>query len=116
MRISDWSSDVCSSDLVLGLDDDTVRSICARAAQDEVVEAVNFNAPAQVVIAGHKAAVERACELAKDEGAKRALVLAVSAPFHSSLLKPAAAVLEQALAGSEQIGGASCREGVGQSV
>src|SRR3546814_6865253 len=101
MRISDWSSDVCSSDLVLGLDDDTVRSICARAAQDEVVEAVNFNAPAQVVIAGHKAAVERACELAKAEGAKRALVLAVSAPFHSSLLKPAAAVLEQALAGIE---------------
>ncbi|HEY9572404.1 MAG TPA: ACP S-malonyltransferase [Pusillimonas sp.] len=86
---------------VLGLDDDTVRSICARAAQDEVVEAVNFNAPAQVVIAGHKAAVERACELAKAEGAKRALVLAVSAPFHSSLLKPAAAVLEQALAGIE---------------
>ncbi|MGB3287753.1 MAG: ACP S-malonyltransferase [Burkholderiaceae bacterium] len=84
---------------VLGLDDDVVKDICARAAQGEVVEAVNFNAPAQVVIAGHKAAVERACELAKAEGAKRALVLPVSAPFHSSLLKPAAAVLEGALKG-----------------
>lgn len=84
---------------ILGLDDDTVRSICARAAQGEAVEAVNFNAPAQVVIAGHKGAVERACELAKAEGAKRALVLPVSAPFHSSLLQPAARVLEQALSG-----------------
>ena len=83
---------------ILGLDDDTVKAVCARAAQDEVVEAVNFNAPAQVVIAGHKGAVERACELAKSEGAKRALVLPVSAPFHSSLLKPAAQVLERALA------------------
>lgn len=84
---------------VLGLDDDTVRSVCAQAAQGEVVEAVNFNAPAQVVIAGHKGAVERACELAKEAGAKRALVLPVSAPFHSSLLKPAADTLAQALAG-----------------
>jgi len=83
---------------VLGLDDDTVRSVCAQAAQGEVVEAVNFNAPAQVVIAGHKAAVERACELAKEAGAKRALVLPVSAPFHSSLLQPAAEKLAQALA------------------
>lgn len=84
---------------VLGLDDDIVRAVCAKAAQGEIVEAVNFNAPAQVVIAGHKPAVERACELAKAEGAKRALMLSVSAPFHSSLLKPAAAVLEGALAG-----------------
>src|SRR5690554_4053365 len=84
---------------VLGLDDDVVRAVCAKAAQGQVVEAVNFNAPAQVVIAGHKTAVERACELAKAEGAKRALMLPVSAPFHSSLLKPAAAVLEGALAG-----------------
>lgn len=84
---------------VLGLDDDIVRAVCAKAAQGEIVEAVNFNAPAQVVIAGHKSAVERACELAKAEGAKRALMLSVSAPFHSSLLKPAAAVLEGALAG-----------------
>ncbi|MGE4125339.1 MAG: ACP S-malonyltransferase [Pusillimonas sp.] len=82
---------------VLGLDDDVVRDVCQRAAQGEVVEAVNFNAPAQVVIAGHKAAVERACELAREAGAKRALVLPVSAPFHSSLLQPAAAVLQQAL-------------------
>jgi [acyl-carrier-protein] S-malonyltransferase len=84
---------------ILGLDDDVVKSVCAQAAEGEVVEAVNFNAPAQVVIAGHKSAVERACELAKARGAKRALMLPVSAPFHSSLLKPAAAVLEQALAG-----------------
>lgn len=83
---------------VLGLDDDAVRSVCEQAARGEVVEAVNFNAPAQVVIAGHKAAVERACELAKQAGAKRALVLPVSAPFHSSLLKPAADKLAAALA------------------
>jgi [acyl-carrier-protein] S-malonyltransferase len=74
---------------ILGLSDDDVRAACAQAAQGEVVEAVNFNAPAQVVIAGHKAAVERACEAAKTKGAKRALPLPVSAPFHSSLLKPA---------------------------
>lgn len=83
---------------LLGLDDDVVRDICLQAAQNEVVEAVNFNSPAQVVIAGHKAAVERACALAKDAGAKRALMLPVSAPFHSSLLKPAGQVLERALA------------------
>jgi [acyl-carrier-protein] S-malonyltransferase len=83
---------------VLGLPDDAVRAACAQAAQGEVVEAVNFNAPAQVVIAGHKAAVERACEAAKAAGAKRALLLLVSAPFHSSLLEPAAAVLSRALA------------------
>lgn len=83
---------------VLGLDDDAVRAACAQAAQGEVVEAVNFNAPAQVVIAGHKGAVERACEAAKAAGAKRALMLPVSAPFHSSLLRPAADVLAAALA------------------
>ncbi|HRL22592.1 ACP S-malonyltransferase [Alcaligenes sp. SDU_A2] len=82
---------------VLGLDDDQVRDVCARAAQDQVVQAVNYNAPAQVVIAGHVQAVDRACALAKEAGAKRALVLPVSAPFHSSLLEPAAAVLQQAL-------------------
>jgi [acyl-carrier-protein] S-malonyltransferase len=86
---------------ILGLDDDTVRAVCAQAAASgqpgEVVEAVNFNAPAQVVIAGSKAAVERACEGAKAAGAKRALPLPVSAPFHSSLLKPAADVLADAL-------------------
>jgi [acyl-carrier-protein] S-malonyltransferase len=75
---------------VLGLADDAVRKACADAAEDEVVEAVNFNAPSQVVIAGHKAAVERAAAAAKTAGAKRALMLPVSAPFHSSLLEPAA--------------------------
>jgi [acyl-carrier-protein] S-malonyltransferase len=74
---------------ILGLDDDAVRAACAEAAQDEVVEPVNFNAPSQVVVAGHKAAVERACEAAKARGAKRAVMLTVSAPFHSSLMKPA---------------------------
>lgn len=74
---------------ILGLSDDDVRAVCAEAAAGEVVEAVNFNAPAQVVIAGHKGAIERACEAAKARGAKRALPLPVSAPFHSSLLKPA---------------------------
>lgn len=74
---------------ILGLCDDDVRAVCLEAGQGEVVEAVNFNAPAQVVIAGHKAAVERACEAAKAKGAKRALSLPVSAPFHSSLLVPA---------------------------
>lgn len=83
---------------ILGLDDDAVRLACQQSAQGEIVEAVNFNAPAQVVIAGHKAAVERACEAAKAAGAKRALLLPVSAPFHSSLLKPAADVLAAALA------------------
>jgi [acyl-carrier-protein] S-malonyltransferase len=75
---------------LLGLDDDQVRAACAAGAQGEVVEPVNFNAPSQVVIAGHKAAVERAAEAAKKLGAKRAVMLPVSAPFHSSLLKPAA--------------------------
>lgn len=74
---------------ILGLTDDDVRAVCAESAQGEVVEAVNFNAPAQVVIAGHRAAVDRACLAAKAKGAKRALLLPVSAPFHSSLLKPA---------------------------
>lgn len=83
---------------ILGLSDDDVRAACAEAAQGEVVEPVNFNAPAQVVIAGHKAAVERACELSKSKGAKRALPLPVSAPFHSSLLKPASDRLRDYLA------------------
>lgn len=76
--------------VVLGLSDDDVRASCSEAAAEGgVVEAVNFNAPAQVVIAGETAAVERACVIAKAKGAKRALKLPVSAPFHSSLLKPA---------------------------
>ncbi|MGB3740530.1 MAG: ACP S-malonyltransferase [Castellaniella sp.] len=84
---------------ILGLDDEAVRKACEQASGDEIVEAVNYNAPAQVVIAGHTAAVERACELARAAGAKRAVTLAVSAPFHSRLLKPAAAVLADTLAG-----------------
>lgn len=84
---------------ILGLSDADVLAVCAEAAQSDVVEAVNFNAPAQVVIAGHKAAIERACEIAKAKGAKRALVLPVSAPFHSSLLKPASDRLREYLAG-----------------
>jgi [acyl-carrier-protein] S-malonyltransferase len=75
---------------ILGLEDDAVRGVCREAAQGQVVEAVNFNAPSQVVIAGHKAAVERGVAAAKAAGAKRAVMLPVSAPFHSSLLKPAA--------------------------
>jgi [acyl-carrier-protein] S-malonyltransferase len=75
--------------VVLGLQADEVRAVCAEAAQGEVVEAVNFNEPTQIVIAGHAAAIDRACEIAKAKGAKRAMKLAVSAPFHSSLLKPA---------------------------
>ena len=75
---------------ILGLDDDAVRAICTQSAGIEVVEAVNFNAPSQVVIAGHRDAVERAAAAAKAAGAKRAVMLPVSAPFHSSLLTPAA--------------------------
>ncbi|NNG22033.1 ACP S-malonyltransferase [Telluria aromaticivorans] len=75
--------------VVLGLGADDVRAVCAEAAQGEVVEAVNFNEPTQIVIAGHAGAIDRACEIAKARGAKRAMKLSVSAPFHSSLLKPA---------------------------
>ena len=78
--------------VILGLPADEVRALCLEAAAIEaggVVEAVNFNEPTQIVIAGHNGAVERACELAKAKGAKRAMKLAVSAPFHSSLLQPA---------------------------
>ncbi|HEX8477343.1 MAG TPA: ACP S-malonyltransferase [Telluria sp.] len=75
--------------VVLGLDAEAVRALCAEAAQGEVLEAVNFNEPTQIVIAGHSGAIDRACELAKSKGAKRAMKLAVSAPFHSSLLAPA---------------------------
>lgn len=82
---------------ILGLDDDAVRAVCAEAAQGEVVEAVNFNSPGQVVIAGSKAAVERGMELAKARGAKRALPLPVSVPSHCALMKPAAAKLAEYL-------------------
>ncbi len=78
---------------ILGLDDDAARAACAEAAQGEAVQAVNFNAPGQVVIAGHKSAVARAIEACKARGAKRAMPLPVSAPFHSSLMQPAAVKL-----------------------
>jgi [acyl-carrier-protein] S-malonyltransferase len=83
---------------ILGLDDATVRAVCAEAAQGEVLEAVNFNSPGQVVIAGHKAAVERGMLLAKEKGAKRALPLPVSVPSHCALMRPAAEQLATALA------------------
>jgi [acyl-carrier-protein] S-malonyltransferase len=88
---------------ILGLDSARVREGCAQAqagfgtASLEVVEAVNFNDPAQTVIAGSKAAVEKACEVLKGMGAKRTLPLPVSAPFHSSLMKPAAEQLRARL-------------------
>lgn len=84
---------------ILGLDDDAVRAACQEAAQGQIVEAVNFNAPSQVVIAGHRAAVERGAAAAKVKGAKRAVMLPVSAPFHSSLLKPAGERLADYLGG-----------------
>lgn len=89
---------------ILGMDADKVIAGCAEATASfgagsaEVVEAVNFNDPAQTVIAGSKAAVDKACEVLKANGAKRALLLAVSAPFHSSLMKPAADKLREKLA------------------
>lgn len=83
---------------ILGLDEDAVRGACAEAAQGEVVEAVNFNAPGQVVIAGHAAAVQRGMNACKARGAKRAVALPVSAPFHSSLMAPAAHKLRDAFA------------------
>jgi [acyl-carrier-protein] S-malonyltransferase len=84
--------------VIIGLDDDAVRAACAEAAQGEVVAAVNFNAPGQVVIAGSLAAVERAGEACKARGAKRALPLPVSAPSHCALMQPAAERLAQKLA------------------
>ena len=83
---------------ILGLEDDTVRTVCTEAAQGEVLEAVNFNSPGQVVIAGNKAAVERGMEAAKAKGAKRALILPVSVPSHCALMKPAADKLNAYLA------------------
>ncbi|WP_462328238.1 ACP S-malonyltransferase [Thiohalocapsa halophila] len=83
---------------ILGLDDDQVRAVCAEQAGGEVLEPVNFNAPGQVVIAGHKAAVERGAAAAKTAGAKRAVVLAVSVPSHCALMQAAAAELAERLA------------------
>ncbi len=83
---------------ILGLDIATVTEVAAEAAQGEVCQAANDNDPAQVVVSGHTAAVERAIQIAKARGAKRALLLPVSAPFHCGLMQPAAAVMAEALA------------------
>ncbi len=82
---------------ILGLDDAAVREVCTEAAQGEVVEAVNLNSPGQVVIAGHATAVQRAMEIAKAKGAKRALLLPVSVPSHCALMLPAAQALRDYL-------------------
>jgi [acyl-carrier-protein] S-malonyltransferase len=83
---------------LLGLDFETATAVAAEAAQGEVCQAANDNDTAQVVVSGHKAAVERAVEIAKAKGAKRALILPVSAPFHCALMQPAARVMAEALA------------------
>jgi len=82
---------------ILGLDDEQVRAVCAEAAQGQVAEAVNFNSPGQVVVAGDAEAIARAAELAKAAGAKRALLLDVSVPSHCALMRPAAARLAEAM-------------------
>ncbi|MFO8126068.1 ACP S-malonyltransferase [Yoonia sp.] len=86
---------------ILGLDFATVQDVAAEAAQGEVCQAANDNDPAQVVVSGHKAAVERAVDIAKAKGAKRALLLPVSAPFHCSLMQPAGDAMARALADVE---------------
>ncbi len=83
---------------LLGLDFAAVHEVAAEAAQGEICQAANDNDPGQVVVSGHKAAVERACEIAKARGARRAMLLPVSAPFHCALMQPAADVMAQALA------------------
>ncbi|HEX5394303.1 MAG TPA: ACP S-malonyltransferase [Rhodocyclaceae bacterium] len=79
---------------ILGMDPETIKQICAESEQGQVVQAVNFNAPEQTVIAGHAAAVQRAADACKAKGAKRAVMLPVSAPFHCSLMQPAAEKLK----------------------
>ncbi|UWR78745.1 ACP S-malonyltransferase [Phaeobacter inhibens] len=86
---------------ILGLDLEAVRAVAEEAAQGEVCQAANDNDPTQVVVSGAKAAVERAAEIAKEKGAKRAVMLPVSAPFHCALMQPAADVMAEALAGVE---------------
>jgi [acyl-carrier-protein] S-malonyltransferase len=83
---------------ILGLDDAKLPELCAEAAQGEVLEPANLNSPGQVVIAGHRAAVERAMALAREKGAKRAVMLPMSAPSHCSLMRPAAERLRARLA------------------
>ena len=84
---------------IIGLDAEALKAVCAEAAEGDVVEPANFNSPTQTVIAGHKTALDRACKLAKAKGAKRALPLPVSAPFHSSLLVPASERLAEYMKG-----------------
>jgi [acyl-carrier-protein] S-malonyltransferase len=84
---------------ILGLDLESLDAVCREAAQGQVVSPANFNSPGQVVIAGHTEAVSRAIELAKEKGAKRAMPLPVSAPFHCSLMVPAGERLADVLAG-----------------
>jgi len=88
---------------ILGLDDDTVLSVCRDAEEGQVVQAVNFNTSGQVVIAGVRSAVERAAELATSAGARRALLLSVSVPAHTDLMKPAADELAEALAAAKLV-------------
>lgn len=82
---------------ILGLDDQAVRDVCRNAANGGVAEAANFNSPGQVVIAGHRGTIERAIELAKEAGARRAIMLAVSVPSHSTLMLPAGEALAESL-------------------
>ena len=86
---------------IIGLDDQIIVQVCAQSCQGQVVSAVNYNAPGQVVIAGDAAAVDRAVEACKEAGAKRALPLPVSAPFHTSLMKPAADKLSSEIMATE---------------
>lgn len=86
---------------ILGMEDDELKAVCAEAAQGEVVQAVNFNAPGQVVIAGHSTAVDRAIELAKQKGARKAMPLAVSVPCHSDLMRAASEELAAKLASTQ---------------
>jgi len=83
---------------ILGLDEPAIREVCAAAAQGEVLEPANLNSPGQIVIAGHRTAVERGMAVAKEKGAKRAVMLPMSAPSHCSLMKPAADRLAERLA------------------
>jgi [acyl-carrier-protein] S-malonyltransferase len=82
---------------VLGLDDATVEQLCTHCADGGILEPVNYNAPGQVVVAGHVSAIERLTRAARDAGAKMVYLLPVSGPFHSSLMRPAAHILETAL-------------------
>ena len=92
---------------IMGIEGEELDRLCRDAAQGEVVAPANFNSPGQIVIAGHRSAVERAIELAKERGAKRALALPVSAPFHCELMQPAADRLTEALAPIE-VGALNC--------